>query len=77
MTRKILSSSAKIKNLQWLILLHVSLINTLKRKGPRTGPYGTPKVTLKGMGRVPEIRTRDCLLVRKPPNVTFRESIGT
>jgi hypothetical protein len=32
MTRKILRSSAKIKNLQWLIELHRSLINTLKRK---------------------------------------------
>jgi hypothetical protein len=35
MTRKILRSSAKIKNLQWLFELHRSLMNTLKRKGPR------------------------------------------
>jgi hypothetical protein len=63
-TRKMLRSSANIKNLQWLIVLHRSLMNTLKRKGPRTEPCGTPEVTLKGRERVPEIRTRDCLSVR-------------
>jgi hypothetical protein len=36
MTRTILRSSAKIKNLQWLIELHRLLMNTLKGKGPRT-----------------------------------------
>jgi hypothetical protein len=38
MTRKILRSSAETKNLQWLIELHRSLMNTLKRNGPRTEP---------------------------------------
>jgi hypothetical protein len=47
MTRKILRSSAKIRNLLWLIELHRSLMNTLKRKGSRTEPCGTPEVTLK------------------------------
>jgi hypothetical protein len=36
MTRKILTSSAKIKNLQWLIELRRLLMNTSKTKGPRT-----------------------------------------
>jgi hypothetical protein len=41
-TLKFLRSSAKIKHLQ---RLHRSLINMLKRKGPRTEPCGTPEVT--------------------------------
>jgi hypothetical protein len=53
LARKILRSSAKIKNLQWLIELHRSLMNMLKRKGPMTEPCGTPEVTLKGRERVP------------------------
>jgi hypothetical protein len=32
MTRKFLKSSAKIKNLRWLIELHSSLMNALKGK---------------------------------------------
>jgi hypothetical protein len=54
MTRKILRSSAKIKDLQWLIVLDRLIMNTLKRKCPRTESCGTPEVTLKGKERVPE-----------------------
>jgi hypothetical protein len=57
MTRKILRS-AKITNIQWLTVFDRSLMNTLKRKGPRTEPCGTQEVTLKGSERVPEIQTR-------------------
>jgi hypothetical protein len=64
MTWKILRSSAKIKNCQWLIVFDRSLMNTLKRKGPRTEPCGTLEVTLKGRERVPKIQTRNCLLVK-------------
>jgi hypothetical protein len=48
MIRKILRSSAKFKNWQWLIELHRSVINMLKIKGPRTEPCGTPEVTSNG-----------------------------
>jgi hypothetical protein len=64
MTRKLLRSPANVKNLEWLIVFVRSLMNTLKRKGSRTEPCGTQKVSLKGRERVPEIRVRDCLLVK-------------
>jgi hypothetical protein len=64
MTWTILRSSTKIKNVQWLIELHRSLMKTLKRKGPRIEPCGTPEVTWKSRERVPQKRTRDCLLVK-------------
>jgi hypothetical protein len=44
MKRKILRLSAETKILQWLTQLHKSLMNMLKRKGPRTEPCGTPEV---------------------------------
>jgi hypothetical protein len=47
MTRKILGSSAKIKNLQLLTELHRSLMNKLKRRGPRIEPRGTSEITWK------------------------------
>jgi hypothetical protein len=45
MTRKIVMSSAKIKNVQWLLELHRSSLNMLKGKDLRTEPCGTPEVT--------------------------------
>jgi hypothetical protein len=39
--------------------LQRSLINILKRNGPRTEHWGTPDVTLKGRDRLPNKRTRD------------------
>jgi hypothetical protein len=44
LTWKILRSSARINDLQWLIELHSSPINALKRKGPRTELCGTLEV---------------------------------
>jgi hypothetical protein len=64
MTQKILRPSAKIKNLQWLIEIHRTLMNTLKRKNQRTDPCGTPEVTRNGKETVPETRTPDCLFVK-------------
>jgi hypothetical protein len=45
MRQKILKLSAKITNSQWLIGLHRSLMNTLKRKCPRIQPCSTVEVT--------------------------------
>jgi hypothetical protein len=44
-------SQEKIMNLQWL---HRSLMNTLKRKCPRTEPCSTLEVTIYGKERVSE-----------------------
>jgi hypothetical protein len=35
----------EVKNLNWLIELHRSFMNTMKIKGPRTEPCDTPDVT--------------------------------
>jgi hypothetical protein len=63
MTRKMLRSAANIKNVQWLIELNKSVMNTLNRKGHRTEACGTPEVNWKGRERMRETRNRDCLLV--------------
>jgi hypothetical protein len=39
--------------------LHRSFMNTLKRKGPRTEPCGTPELARKDCERMPDTRTRD------------------
>jgi hypothetical protein len=57
-------SSAKIRYLEWLIALHKSLMNILKRKGPKTDPCGTPDGITKGDERVLETGTWDFLLVK-------------
>jgi hypothetical protein len=56
--------SAKSRYLECLIMSHMSFIYTLKSRGPRTNPCGTPESTWKGDETVPEIRTCSCLLVR-------------
>jgi hypothetical protein len=76
---KDISRSAKINILQWLIKLHRSLINTLKRKGTRTEPCGTPDVAWNGKERVSETLTRQSVgyVTAKLTNVTTTESKGT
>jgi hypothetical protein len=41
-----------------------SLMNILKRRGPRTEPCGTPEVTLRGGERASDTRIRDRLSAR-------------
>jgi hypothetical protein len=57
-------SSAKRRYWEYLIILHMSLINMLKSKGPKTEPCGTPEGKTKGNERILEIRTWDFLLVK-------------
>jgi hypothetical protein len=63
-SRKILRSSAKIRELQYLIESNKSLMKTLKRKGPRTEPWGTPEINLKGWEKLTYRRTQQCLEVK-------------
>jgi hypothetical protein len=46
-TRKVLTSSANNKKLEYSITLQRSLINTLKIKGPETDPCGTREIASK------------------------------
>jgi hypothetical protein len=63
-SRRILRSSAKIRELQYLIESHKSLMNILKRKSPRIEPWGTPEINLKGREKLPDRRTREYLEVK-------------
>jgi hypothetical protein len=64
MARKILTSSANNKKLEYSITLQRLLMNILKSKAPRTDPFGTPKRTSKGYEKVSKMHTDDCRLVR-------------
>jgi hypothetical protein len=71
--RNILTSSPNNRYLQWLIALKRSLINTLKRKGLKTHPCGTPERTSKGDEKVCKMRREDCRLFKvtaQPVQVT-------
>jgi hypothetical protein len=57
-SRKILRSAAKIRELQYLIETSKSLMKLLKKKGLRTEPWGTPEINLKGWEKLSDWRTR-------------------
>jgi hypothetical protein len=59
-----LRSSAKVRELQYLMESHRSLMEALKRKGPRTQPWGTPEINIKVREELPDRRTRECLEVK-------------
>jgi hypothetical protein len=77
MMRKVLRS-AKIKSVQWLIGFHRSLMNSLRRKGPRTEPCCTPKLleTIRREYHKWEPHIICWLSTSKPANVDIRESDG-
>jgi hypothetical protein len=54
MARKILISSTKNRNLNYLIALHNALINELKSIGYIIAPFRTPKHTQKDDDRIKE-----------------------
>jgi hypothetical protein len=56
-TRNIFKSSAKIRNSEKWIMAHKSLIKTLKNRGPRLEPCGTPDSMGKGEEDFPKVRT--------------------
>jgi hypothetical protein len=62
--RYILNHLYKGYLLELCIKLQISLINTLKSKGPKVEPWGTPDFTTKENESVPELRTEECLFSR-------------
>jgi hypothetical protein len=56
MTRNVLKSSEKSRNLEKLILALKSFINILNNRGPKMEPYGTPDNMEKREEDFPKVR---------------------